>query len=378
MEKAEYARLLKSLAEDAKTIEVNGVPVQVRSCADRLPGRMDPRTQRASLATREEFRANKQAFDAALWANEEKLFGPERPEFGAEPVNEMRFRFGWRSADVSAGVAVKRLELHSGHGAFTVWQYEVPRQEKARPCLVFIHGGGFVAGDTATVENQCKLLAQLSGAVVLSVDYPLAPENKYPVGFDACWSTVKWAYENAGALGVSREKIGVSGDSAGGNFSLACALRDRDERTGYIRYQALLYPLLSRAFGPQDPHYYWDEQQYENPEGNAVIAKQIRDIGEMAEIDCAWYVPKGTDRFHPYISPITGDCTGLPQTLMITAEYDFLRAECDAYLGRLKDAGVPVRAIRYGGIFHGTFDRLGYAPQVEDIIREIAQDLQKF
>lgn len=371
-----YHALLASLAANEEIIEVNGVTLAVRNCHDRVRGKLDPRTQRAASATREEFRQDKSAFHPALHANEDKLFGPERLEFGMNPVNDMRFQFGWRSVDLSEGVAVRRVMLENKHGEYTVWHYKVPSENTLRPCLVFIHGGGFAAGDTATVENQCKLLAQLSGAVVLSVDYPLAPEHPYPAGFDTCYDTVKWAFSNAAKLGIDPSKIGVSGDSAGGNLSLACVLRDRDEHAGMIRYQALIYPLLSRSFSPIDPYYYWAEDLFENSENDPLIAEYIRVIGRGARENCAWYVPEGVDRFAPYISPIAGGCESLPQTLLVTAEYDFLRAECDAYLGMLAQADVPVRAIRYGGIPHGTFDRLGYAPQVEDILIEIAKDLR--
>lgn len=371
-----YEALVESLAANAETIDVNGVPVEVRNCSDRVPGRMDPRTARAARATRESFRADKGAFDPALWSNEEKLFGPEHPECYTDPLAMMRFQFGWHSMDRSQGVSARLVRLKTEHGPFDVWQYETSSGRKDRPCLVFIHGGGFAAGDTATVENQCKLTAQLSDGVVFSVDYPLAPEKQYPAGLDACYETVKWVWENAGSLGISRDKIGISGDSAGGNLSLACVLRDRAEGAGRIRYQALIYPLLARSFGPKDPYYYWSEDQFDNPEKDPVISKQIRLIGMDGERNSAWYVPEGTDRFLPEISPITGGCQGLPKTLIMTAEYDYLRAECDAYLGMLREAGADVRAIRYGGIFHGTFDRLGYAPQVEDMIREIVKDLK--
>lgn len=375
MSTQEYKALVDSLAT-REVIDVNGVPVEVRNCSDRIPGRMDPRTAKTAWATRESFRADKGSFDPALWGNEEKLFGPEHPECYADPLAMMRFQFGWHSADKSEGVSTKPVHLENRQGPFTVWQYEPITRSKNRSCLIFIHGGGFAAGNTETVENQCKLIAQLSGGVVLSVDYPLAPEKQYPAGLDACYDTVKWAWENAAALGVSRDKIGVSGDSAGGNLSLACALRDREERAGRIRYQALIYPLLARSFGPADPHYYWSEEQFDNPENDPEIARQIRLIGKDGKQNSDWYLPEGMDRFHPEVSPITGGCQGLPKTLIMTAEYDYLRAECDVYLGMLKRAGVDARGIRYGGIFHGTFDRLGYAPQVEDMIREIAKDLK--
>ena len=96
----------------------------------------------------------------------------------------------------------------------------------------------------------------------------------------------------------------------------------------------------------------------------------------MGDQTSDWYLPEGQDPDDPYVSPIEADPAGLPKVLLMTAEYDFLRAECDAYAGMLKKAGVPCRCIRYGGIFHGTFDRLGYAPQVEDMLREIASEMR--
>lgn len=372
-----YEYLLAGLSARAQTISIGGVLAELRNCPDRQPGQVDPRSRRAALATREDFRAHKKEYHSELWANEDKLFGPEHPEYYEDPIAKMRFQFGWRSSDRSQGIEVRALSLTNDYGSFPVWRYNPASQKNERPCLVFFHGGGFVAGDTATVENQCKLIAQLADAVVLSVDYPLAPEHKHPAGFEACYHTVCWAWENAAELGIDRQKIGVAGDSAGGTFALACSLRDRDEKAGHIHYQALIYPSVSRSWGPEDRHYYWSEDLYDNPDKDPVIDAQIREIGKTIRDSCAWYVPEGTDRFDPYISPITGVCTDLPPTLLMTAEYDYLRAECDAYLDMLHKAHVPVRAIRYGGIFHGTFDRLGYAPQIEDMVREIARDLRE-
>lgn len=371
----DYDGLLEGLKKNEKTILLHGVPVQIRDCPDRVPGCMDPRTEQAARATRESFRCNKEQFHRELWANEDKLFGPEHPEYYQDELAMMRFQFGWRSSDRSRQIITGMQCLENRHGPFQVWRYQPDSRRDDRPCLVFIHGGGFAAGDTATVENQCKLLAQLADAVVLSIDYPLAPENPYPAALDTCYDTVKWAWKHRKELGISGNRLGVAGDSAGGTLALACSMKDRDEGTGYIRYQALIYPQLTRAYNDQDPYYYWSSEQYDNPFQNPLITFQTELLGKTAEVNCRWYMPEDKDRFDPYISPIAGSCHGLPQTLLMTAEYDFLRAECDAYLKQLKASGVPVRAIRYGGIFHGTFDRLGYAPQVEDMLREIAGDL---
>lgn len=373
--RTEYDKLLNSLSQNASVIEVDGLTVEVRNCFDREQGKVDPRSAFASRLSREDFTLRHDELDPELWANCEHLFGPDAPETFS-PLELLRCQFGWTSSDLSTGVRTMHREIPGTDGPVSVYQYEVLSAKGQRPCMVFIHGGGFFGGVISTVENQCKLLAQLMGGVVFSVEYPLSPENKFPAGFNACYNTVEWVYANADTLGISREKIGVSGDSAGGNLSLGCALRDRDEGKHMISYQALIYPTMSR-FEKVGSAKYWDPQNYENPNNDPLIEKEIRLIGSMGDQCNNWYLDEGMDPSHPYVSPIFGGMEGLPKTLMITAEYDFLRAECEEYSRMLKKAGIDGRHIRYGGIFHGTFDRLGYAPQVEDMLRVIAEDMMK-
>lgn len=369
-----YGDLLDSLAKDAVTLEVDGLTVEVRNCADRKPGHLDPRVAVAAGITREELTNNRQTYDPELWPNGDHLYGTEDQE-NYDELAMQRFLGGWTSSDMSSGVTSENLRISTPAGPIEVWKYEVPSPRKNRPCMVFFHGGGFFSGIIPTVENQCKLLAQLADAVVLAPDYPLAPEHPYPAGFDACYATVECVFANAEKLGIDRGKMAVSGDSAGGNLALICALRDRAEGKGMIAYQALIYPTLSRL-GKKDPYYFWREEDYENPANDAYIAKQIRLIGESNEMLNHWYVPAGADLHSPYLSPIASPVEGLPPTLMIVAEYDYLRSECEAYSRMLQKGGVRQRLIRYGGLTHGTFDRLGYSPQVEDMVREISKDLQ--
>lgn len=371
---AEYGGLLRSLAQNARIIREAGLSVELRDCADRVPGRMDPRAAFAASADRAILRAPD--CPPALKDNEDHLLGPEQPEdFSLLELH--RFRCGWRSADRSRRVSAQRVEVDAPGGPVPVWKYEAAGGGANRPCLLFFHGGGFFAGDVPTVENQCKLLAQLAGAVVLAPDYPLAPEHPYPAGFDACYAAVEWAHANAEALGIDPAKCGVAGDSAGGNLAMACVLQDRDEGSGMVHYAALIYPLLSLAGSAAEPHYCWSPDGYHNPDRDPCIGRQCREIGEHIPMLASWYLPNGADRFHPYASPLAGTVEGLPPILMMVAEYDFLRPQCEEYSRRLAAAGYPHRHIRYGGIVHGTFDRLGYAPQVEDMVREIARDLQQ-
>lgn len=374
MNTEEYGRLLRSLKEHATKIHEDGLEIEVRSCADREAGKADPRSAAAAGVTRDDFLHFRERLHPQLWANETHLLGPEHVK-GDSKLEFLRAQFGWISSDMSTGIRTTSHEMAYAGENFRLYQYEILSTATDRPALIFIHGGGFFGGDIATVENQCKLLAQLSGGVVFSVDYPLSPEHPYPAGFDACYEALRWVHAHAAGLGIAADKIGMAGDSAGGNLTLACALRDRMEGTHMLSYEALIYPGSHVGETLERP-VCWRPELYDNPGQDALIEAQIRVIGETSVMAAAWYIPEGVDITQPGISPILADLSGLPKTTVMTAEYDFLRASCEALSRKLTAAGVETRHIRYGGIFHGTFDRLGYAPQVEDMLREIALDLK--
>lgn len=374
--KKEYDKLLSSLSTGAKRIETDGYTIEIRDCYDREEGKLDPRTEETGKMTREYFKKNLKSLHPDLIPNEIHLFGPLHKERYSE-LEYLRTQFGWVSKDRSSAVKTNQIAMRSSGVDFSVYKYEVPSKDKNRPCMVFFHGGGFFGGIIPTTENQCKLLAELSGGVVISVDYPLAPEYKFPAGFNACYETVEWVRDNAGTLGISPGRIAVCGDSAGGNLALCCALRARDEGKDMIAYMGLIYPTVTRALDSKDEYYYFDISAYANPDEDSYIDEQIHAIGKDAAGLNIIYVPEDEDPMQPYISPITASMNDLPKTLVMTAEYDFLRLECEALTGKMARAGVNVRHIRYGGIVHGTFDRLGYAPQVEDMLREMAKDMRR-
>lgn len=372
----DYERLLLSLSRDAREIDVNGLTIEIRDCIDRESGQLDPRTAFAANLTREEFRKNRTTIHKGLRDNEIHLFGPSNPD-SYSTLEYLRTQFGWVTEDLSCGVNSERITIEGSHQEIDLYKYEAPSLSKERPCIVFFHGGGFFGGVIPTVENQCKLLAELLGGVVIAVDYPLAPESKFPIGLDCCYESVEWVHENAESLGVDPRRIGVAGDSAGGNLALVCALRARDEKKDFIRYMGLIYPTVSQAVEEGDDFYYFDEKAYENSENDPYIAEQIVAIKKSNHLLKEWYLEEGTDPMQPYISPITASMRGMPKALVMTAEYDYLRMECEELSRKLKEAGVEQRHMRYGGIVHGTFDRLGYAPQVEDMLREMAKDMRR-
>lgn len=208
--------------------------------------------------------------------------------------------------------------------------------------LVWFHGGGWVIGDLETADPTCRLLADLVGCVVVSVDYRLSPEHPAPAALDDCLAAVAWAAENAEALGADASRLAVGGDSAGGNLAALVCHRVRDDFGPEIDFQLLVYPVtdLTRSHASYE----------RNGDGYFLTAATMEWF-----IDCHL---RGTsiDPKDPSVSPLyAASCEGLPPALVITAEFDPLCDEGEAYADRLTEAGVPVEAVRYDGQIHGFF-----------------------
>ena len=371
----EYCRLLESLTRGAYTIEKDGLEIEVRNCADREEGRLDPRTFTAMTLTPEMFRNDKENIDPELWGNMDHMFMPENAE-QMTPLEIDRAWFGWTAIDYAAGVRTKVMNIDIAEGKLRILTFEEPSLEKDRPCMVWIHGGGFYAGDVDSYVPHCRLLAQKSGGVVVEVDYTLAPELRYPGNFDQCYAALEWVYENADKLGISRKRIGIGGDSAGANIALACAVRDRNEGKGMLSYESLIYPLVDMT-QTLEKNDYWAPEKYYNPENDPMVAGSNAFIGTLMERLMEYYLASPEQAEDIYASPLKTDLNGLPKTLLITMEYDYLREEGEACAIKMKKAGTDVRCIRYGGVVHATFDRLHYAPQSEDMIDLMAEDLKR-
>ncbi len=206
--------------------------------------------------------------------------------------------------------------------------------------LVFLHGGGWVIGNFDSHDNLCRILANSSGHAVLSVDYRLAPEHPFPAALDDAQTATRWAHANATTLGCSPDRLAVGGDSAGANLAIVVG------HLGSVplRYQLLVYPTtdLTCSF----PSF------VENAAGPQLTAAGMN-----------WFIGHylggtSTSLTDPRVSPHFADdqiVAASPPTLMITAEYDPLRDEGDAYAARLASLGVPTSHVRFGGMYHGFF-----------------------
>jgi acetyl esterase len=214
------------------------------------------------------------------------------------------------------------------------------RVDGVLPLVMYFHGGGFVVGGIASHDALCRELCVGAACAVLSVDYRLAPEHKFPAATDDCLAVLGWAAAHATELGADPTRIAVAGDSAGGNLAAVTALRTRDAGGPALAGQVLFYPVTDH---------------YSRPTGSSIAnaAGPMLTIGAMRWF-ADHYLPSAAEIDHPWAAPLqAADLSSLPPALVITAEYDPLCDEGEAYAARLREAVVPTLAVRYGGAIHG-------------------------
>jgi acetyl esterase len=228
------------------------------------------------------------------------------------------------------------------------------------PALVYFHGGGWVLGSLVTAHGVCATLARRSRCVVVSVDYRLAPEHRFPAAVEDAWAATSWVASHPGEIGGSGV-LAVGGDSAGGNLAAVVALRARDEGLP-LSLQLLVYPVVDANLET--------DSYVENAEGYWLTRQGMAWFWDQ-------YLPDG-DRFHPDASPLrAADVSGVAPALVITAEYDPLRDEGEAYASRLREAGVPVTLSRYDGLIHGFFRVPAMIDRANDALQEAASALRQ-
>jgi acetyl esterase len=212
------------------------------------------------------------------------------------------------------------------------------------PTFVFFHGGGWVVCNVDTHDTLCRSLANASGYMVVSVDYRLAPEHKFPAAVDDCLAATRWVREAAAEIGADPDRIVVGGDSAGGNLATVVCLLLRDSGQRLPGLQVLIYPVTNVDL---------ETESYRvNGQGYNLTRSMMQWF-----FDC--YLNSPDDAADWRVSPLRADdLSGLPPALVITAEYDPLRDEGEAYAARLEAANVPVTLTRYPGMIHPFIRRI--------------------
>ena len=213
--------------------------------------------------------------------------------------------------------------------------------DRAAPALVWFHGGGWTIGNLDTADFGCRAIANRSGCRVMSVDYRLAPESKFPAAVDDCLAATTWLAANADVVGIDPRRIAVGGDSAGANLATVVAQLAKARGGPSLAFQALIYPVTDHGY---------DTPSYrENAEGYLLTREAM--VGFWNH-----YLSGPDDGASPLASPLrAADLSGLPPALVITAEFDPLRDEGEAYAAKMSAAGIPVDAVRYHGQIHGFY-----------------------
>ena len=221
-----------------------------------------------------------------------------------------------------------------------------------RPMLVWLHGGGWVTGSLESHDLLCRQLSVGVDAIVVSVDYRLAPETKFPGAVDDSLAAWSWITAHAADLGAQPGAIALGGDSAGGNLAAVVALLARDHGLTAPRHQLLVYPVTDYEF--ESP------SMVDNATGYFLEAEGMRwffDHYARTEVDFDNW------RMSPLRAP---DVSGVAPATVVTAEYDPLRDQGEAYGRRLRDAGVPVEIMRAEGLFHGFFGMHKFLPSAKE------------
>ncbi len=284
------------------------------------------------------------------------------PAFNEMKVEDARLAvlqlFKVENPEQVASVEDKKISTVNGDLPLRIY---TPTGDGPHPILMFLHGGGWVVGNIESHDAMCRVLTNAAHCITISVDYRLAPEHKFPAAPDDCYEATKWAVLNAAAIGGDPQRVAVGGDSAGGNLAATVALMAGDRGAPSLAYQLLLYPVTNHAFDT--------ESCKQNGEGYL-----------LTKDDMVWfwdhYLENDEAGNAPYASPLLAKYINSPPPgLVMTAEFDPLRDEGEAYGKKLQDAGADITISRYAGTIHGFFGLFQFDTQ-KKALAEAAEGLK--
>jgi len=238
-----------------------------------------------------------------------------------------------------------------------------PEGKAPYPALVFYHGGGWVLGSLDNYDSVCRVLTNFAHCVVVSVDYRLAPEHKFPAAVEDAYDSLQWIADHHQEFNINPNLLAVGGDSAGGNLAAVACIIAKERKTPKIAYQLLIYP--STGFKEEPP------SMRENSEGYMLTR-------ELMEWFRKHYFNTEEEMQHPYASPIFyPHLEGLPPAMIVTAQYDPLRDVGKAYADKLEEKGVEVTYRNYEGLIHGFINFHNFIAEAQRALEEMAAQLSQ-
>lgn len=291
--------------------------------------------------------AGTDAIEALSVAEARRIFSESRTNF-KEIVKEVS--------------SVTDMVLASPDGKIPIRIY-TPEGNGPFPVLVFFHGGGFVLGDLNTAHNICKYLANGAECIVVSVDYRLAPEHKFPAAVKDAYFATQWVEKNAHTFMGDPLRIAVGGESAGGNLAAVVSIMAREKKSPALQFQLLIYPCVQ--FGMETMSMIDCGEKYN------LTVSEMEWFGDH-------YFSYKSQMTNAFASPLLAEnLENLPPALVITAEFDPLRDEGEEYADRLAFSGVPVRKKCYPGMVHSFFNYSGEVDQSQIALNETVMELRK-
>ena len=285
-------------------------------------------------------------YKAAIALKLRDAFSREAEPTAARMREEGRTRARWLQGRPVQVAKIEEMRIPGPGGEIPIRVYW-PSEDGPLPALVFYHGGGWVIGDLDTSDSLCRMISKRASAVVVSVDYRLAPEHPFPAAVDDAYAALEWVARSGDRLHVDASRLAVGGGSAGGNLTAAVALMARDRGGPEIAYQVMIYPATNLLDLTTPSH-------RDFADGYGLTREHVEFFRDS-------YLPEIADRKNPYASPLLAESLqGLPPAIVITAGFDVLRDEGIAYAGRLEAAGVPAVTVHYPSMIHGfvTMDRI--------------------
>lgn len=256
---------------------------------------------------------------------------------------------------------VRDTTIPSPDGAVPVRVY-TPEGEGPHPVTVYIHGGAWIGGSIDSVDPTCRFLTAESRSIFVSVGYRLAPQTRFPGATEDCYAVAAWVKANGASIGGDPGRVAIAGASAGGNLAAAVTLMARERGGPVFVHQVLVYPVTDQQM---DTGSYVDF-------GVGYSLERARMLGARED-----YLRDEADRLNPLAAPLLADdLSGLPPALVITAGYDALRDEGEAYAARLQEAGVPTTCTRYEGMMHMFFNAATGFDKTFEAISEVSAALR--